>query len=133
MNWLARMLYGRNGIDPLCIALLICGFVISFIARFFRFTIAYPILMLVSYVFTGLLIFRVFSRNIAARQRENRAFLRIWSPVVSWFRMRHTISADAMHKYFRCPNCREYVRIPKGVGRVRIRCKRCMTEFERKT
>lgn len=132
MNWIARMLYGRNGLDPLSVALLICGFVISFVARLFRFTHIYLVLMLVTYVFAGLFLFRVFSRNIPARQRENQAFLRFWNPIVSWFRMRRTISADKIHKYFRCPNCREYVRIPKGVGRVRIRCKRCMTEFERK-
>lgn len=132
MNWLARVLYGRNGIDPLSVALLICGFIISFIARFFRFTIAYPILMVIVYVFAGLIIFRIFSRNIPARQRENQVFLKLWNPILSWFRMRRTISSDKAHKYFRCPNCGEYVRIPKGVGRVRIRCKRCMKEFERK-
>lgn len=133
MNWLARVLYGRNGIDPLSVALLILGFVISFIARLFRFSIAYPILMVVVYGCAALVIFRIFSRNIDRRQRENQAFLRIWNPIVSWFRMRRTISGDKTHKYFRCPHCKEYVRIPKGVGRVRIRCKRCMTEFERKT
>lgn len=132
MNWLARVLYGRNGIDPLSVALLIIGFIISFIARLFRFSIAYPILMIVVYLLAALVLFRVFSRNIDRRRRENDAFMRIWSPIVKWFRMRRTISADHMHKYFRCPKCRELVRIPKGVGRVRIRCKRCMTEFERK-
>ncbi len=132
MNWLARVLYGRNGIDPLSVALLIIGFIISFIARLFRFSIAYPILMAVVYLLAALVLFRVFSRNIDRRRRENDAFMRLWGPVVKWFRMRRTISADQTHKYFRCPKCRELVRIPKGVGRVRIRCKRCMTEFERK-
>mgnify|MGYP002625827682 CR=1 FL=1 len=32
---------------------------------------------------------------------------------------------DKEHKYFRCPKCRQTVRVPKGKGRVRITCKSC--------
>ncbi len=42
-------------------------------------------------------------------------------------------SKDKDHKYYICPTCKQIVRVPKGKGRIDIRCPRCSTVFEKRT
>ena len=37
------------------------------------------------------------------------------------------------HRYFRCPQCRATVRVPKGKGQIRITCPHCKHQFIKKT
>ena len=52
-------------------------------------------------------IFRMFSRNISARRRENQRFVGFFT------RLR-----DRDNRYFSCPKCRQMVRVPKGKGKI---------------
>ena len=38
----------------------------------------------------------------------------------------------SQYTYFRCPTCGQQMRIPRGVGKVKITCKGCSSEFEMK-
>ena len=67
-------------------------------------------------------IFRMYSRNIEARRRENAAFLRFFSRLT-----------DKQYRYFRCPGCRQVVRVPRGKGKINIRCPKCSRQFIKKT
>ena len=67
-------------------------------------------------------LFRMYSRNIEARRRENAAFQRFFT------RLR-----DRQNRYFTCPRCRQVVRVPRGKGRINIRCPKCGEQFVRKT
>ena len=76
---LQRFLYGRYGTDKLNIALLISGVVLMLIGGLFF----WPL----SFVADGMYIFalfRTFSRNLPARQREYQAFLRVYNPAAGW-------------------------------------------------
>ena len=66
--------------------------------------------------------FRMYSRNIEARRRENAAFLRFFSRLT-----------DKQYRYFRCPGCRQVVRVPRGKGKINIRCPKCSRQFIKKT
>lgn len=124
-------MYGRYGSDQLNMAILIAAVLLSLLnsilTMFLRDSQVYgsivaPILSLVVY---GLLIysfFRMLSRNIYKRQRENRRFTQLWS------RMK-----DRNNRYFRCPNCKQTVRVPRGRGKICIRCPKCGEKFTRKT
>lgn len=128
---LRRFMYGRYGSDQLNMAILIAAVLLSLLnsilTMFLRDSQVYgsivaPILSLVVY---GLLIysfFRMLSRNIYKRQRENRRFTQLWS------RMK-----DRNNRYFRCPNCKQTVRVPRGRGKICIRCPKCGEKFTRKT
>ena len=124
-------MYGRYGSDQLNMAILIAAVLVSLtnsiLTVFLRESGVYssivaPILSVTVY---GLLIysfFRMFSRNIYKRQRENRRFTQLWMRL-----------KDRNNRYFRCPNCKQTVRVPRGRGKICIRCPKCGEKFTRKT
>lgn len=132
-NWLRRFMAGRNGTDQLntalcgltLVLLLLCpltGGVLSGILQFL--------------VLIGLAVglFRTFSRNTARRQQENAVYLRKTqhlrseiSGAVSRFRQRRD------YRFFRCPSCRAWLRVPKGKGKLNITCRQCGERFTRDT
>lgn len=115
---------GRNGTDQLSIALLIAGFVISLFSNFF-----WPLIFL-SYAIYIWMLFRMFSRNLPARQWENQVFLRVWRPITQWFSFQRTRFRDRkLYRYFKCPHCGLRLRAPKGRGKIQVTCQKCHTEF----
>lgn len=115
---------GRNGTDQLSIALLIAGFVISLFSNFF-----WPLIFL-SYAIYIWMLFRMFSQNLPARQRENQVFLRVWRPITQWFSFQRTRFRDRkLYRYFKCPHCGLRLRAPKGRGKIQVTCQKCHTEF----
>ena len=77
---------------------------------------------------------RVFSRNFARRQEENRRYLLLREKVIAWFRLqRDRLRQRKDYAFYRCPGCRSIARVPRGKGRIRITCRRCGYTFERKT
>lgn len=114
---LRRFMYGRYGADQLGMALLVCAIVLllvdSFLLRGASF-LALPVMFFC--------IFRTYSRNIPARRKENAWFLRLTAPI-----------RDRKNRYFRCPGCRQSVRVPRGKGRIAITCPKCRRRFEKNT
>ena len=126
---LQRFLYGRYGTDKLNLALLIFGLILSLIGTL----VFWPVPLLADALYIWAL-FRTFSRNIPARQREYAAFLRFWSPIESWLRARKVrFSQRKQYKYFKCPNCRQELRAPRGRGKIEVTCQKCHNVFRTKT
>lgn len=126
-----RFMYGRYGTDQLNIALLIAAVAVSLthslLSLFLRYSTVYtrvisPVFYLLMLGLLGFCLFRTLSRNIYARQKENRWFRRWWD------RLR-----DRKNRYYRCPKCRQTVRVPKGKGKISIRCPKCGEKFIKKT
>ena len=126
---LQRFLYGRYGTDKLNLALLIFGLILSLIGTL----VFWPVTLLADALYIWAL-FRTFSRNISARQREYAAFLRFWSPIEGWLRARKVrFSQRKQYKYFKCPNCRQELRAPRGRGKIEVTCQKCHNVFRTKT
>lgn len=116
--WLARFMYGRYGSDKLNMVLLVTGLVISLISSFSGvFLLGY-----VSWIPFFFVLFRMFSRNIPARRRENQRFVNFLNRL-----------KDRDNRYFNCPQCHQMVRVPKGKGKINIRCPKCGNKFIKKT
>ena len=65
---------------------------------------------------------------------ENARFLALVRAVVRWFRKkRKTLQPDKEHYYFKCPNCGQPMRVPKGLGKIQITCRACASQFETKS
>lgn len=125
-NALARFMYGRNGTDQLNVALLVFYLVLCVLRVFFGHSeaaaVAFNILTLVTAV---LLLYRIFSRNLAKRRAENARFLNWWNPIRSRFAGMRQRSQDKDHKYFTCKNCKTICRVPVGKGKIEITCPKC--------
>ena len=127
---LRRFMYGRYGGDSLNFALLIFGLILSLFSSVTGF---WPLNTL-SYALYFYAIFRILSKNVPARQKEYYTFLKVWTPVQKWFRIKKTAFLERkQYKYFRCPNCRQYLRAPRGRGKILVTCQRCRKEFNQKT
>ena len=51
---------------------------------------------------------------------------------VQWMSMLRLLT-DKQYRYFRCPGCRQVVRVPRGKGKINIRCPKCSRQFIKKT
>lgn len=130
MNWLRNFMYGRYGADRLSIALIILSFVLSLFLRF----VPVPFVLLIAYIPLFYALFRILSRNISQRQRENEAFLRFYYPAVHWLKKKYErFKQMQTHKLYKCPGCSQQLRVPRGRGRIEITCPKCKTSFIKKT
>ena len=128
-NGLRKFMAGRRGPDELSMALLVAGVLLSVIGRFFRF----GLLELVGLIGYFLALFRVLSRNVEKRYNENVKFLNLWRnwrPAVSQFFNR--IRNITKYKYFKCPECKSRLRLPRKVGEVTVTCGKCHHAFKQK-
>ena len=129
MNFLRKLMYGRYGSDHLSFFLLFLYAVLIFIS-------ALPHMAWVSWLALAVLLwnlFRMFSRRIDRRRAENARFLALFGPFIRWFKMRRTIHRDKDHRYFKCPNCGQYLRVPRGKGKITVTCRNCGASFEERS
>lgn len=115
---LQRFMYGRNGSDQLSWALILAGILLCVISSLTDIGILYA----VGYIPLVFAIYRMYSRNLEKRDQENTRFLNFFTRI-----------KDRQNRYFSCPDCRQMVRVPRGKGRINIRCPKCGRQFIRKT
>lgn len=127
MDAIRRFMQGRYGSDVLTLFLMCVGIGLNIVSMFVPF---FSLFALAIFVFA---VWRMLSRNIYARQKENAAYLRGWYRVKNFF-LHLGPRADAKtHKHYKCPGCRQEVRVPRGKGKILITCPRCGKKFEKKT
>ena len=80
MNWLRGFMQGRRGPDPLTLALLVVYWPFSFLGRLpgFRFCSVLALVLL------AVAVYRIFSKDLIRRERENRLFLNYWRRLRAW-------------------------------------------------
>lgn len=127
MQKIQRFMMGRNGTDELSFALLGIYLLLAIVGIFFEWIYLLQLVLMI-YLF-----WRMFSRNVAARRRENEKFLSFWRPIAGWFRKKRDQLRDKEHRYYACPACKATLRLPKGKGKICITCPRCRKEFIKKT
>ena len=130
MNGFRNFMTGRYGIDQLTIALLVVGMVLTFTGDVFD---SYTLTM-ISYVVFLASIYRTLSRNILARQKENNKYLQYFNPARAWLKGKYNIvKSNKDYKYFKCPNCKQELRAPRGKGKIAVTCQKCHTKFIQKS
>ena len=125
-NAIQRFMYGRYGSDQLNVFLIVLYLLCYLLSAVTAFLPLYWLSLLLICV----TLFRILSRNIPARRRENAKFLQAAGPVIQWFRLRRTIHRDKDHRYFKCPNCGQQLRVPRGKGRITVTCRNCGASFQ---
>ena len=78
--------------------------------------------------------YRLCSRNITLRYKENSIYESITGKITGVFkRTRSEFDQRRNYHIYTCPNCSQKIRIPRGKGQIIIRCPKCMTEFKKKS
>lgn len=127
---LMRFMQGRYGVDTLTKFLLIVGLVLVFISAWFTDVIAGAVLYILGWVTVIYTYFRVFSRNVTKRYAENQAFLSRTYKIRSFFTgQKNMWKQRRVYHIYKCPGCKQKIRIPRGKGKIEVRCPKCGTTF----
>lgn len=130
MNWLQRIMIGRNGPDKLSNYTLATGFIFSIISTIFKI----KSLNLIATALLLITLFRLFSKNVYARRKENMAFLSfLYKLKVPFYKLKRHHDQKRIYKFYKCPSCKQELRVPKGKGNIKITCPKCKTVFEKRT
>lgn len=85
-------------------------------------------------VLISLTYWRLFSRKIYRQVRLNRAFERVWLPIMRPFRrLRYQVSQHWHYRFFHCAQCQQRIRVPRHHGRVQVTCPKCHHSFITRT
>ena len=129
-------MYGRYGGDTLnkvllgvYVAVVLIFSIVSMTLTFFPGvpdvvdTVLTLVYMALSILLIVVIFFRIFSRNIQKRRRENDRFCGFFKLIRNRFRDRKT------HVYRKCPKCKAVLRLPKAKGKHTVVCPRCKERF----
>lgn len=126
---LRNFMAGRNGSDQLGLALILSGLVLMIISSITGLVIIHYLGM-AAYIYA---LFRMFSRNVGKRRAENEKYMnfrRNFKTNISQFFAR--MKNSKQFKYFRCPECKARLRLPRKVGEVTVTCGKCHHQFKKK-
>lgn len=126
---LASFMAGRYGGDQLNLFLIVL-YLMFYVVFLFTRLLVFELLGTVVLVFT---LFRTLSRNLERRRAENNRFLQIVRPLWRKWSAFRARAHDKEHRYFKCPNCGQLMRVPKGKGRITVHCRACGAAFEEKS
>ncbi|MGN0966860.1 MAG: hypothetical protein ACI4OP_04630 [Candidatus Coprovivens sp.] len=129
-NLLNNILYGRNGIDELglfTIWIYIILSIINLVTNSFIGDLSALLLVV-------LILFRMLSKNITARQKENNIFNKITNFIFKPFENIKRNIKDKEHVYKKCPKCKTVLKLPlpskKGIQKAKCpKCKKSLTLF----
>ncbi len=136
MGFFQRMMYKfqnfmmyRYGGDKLSNTLSIVALILMFLSIFPYMRICY----FLAFVLIVWATFRMFSRNIPARQKELYKYIAITGKVKAFFhRKKRMWSERKTHKYLKCPNCKANLRVPRRKKKIEVSCPKCHKQFIKK-
>ena len=147
---LARFMQGRYGIDELGRFLMGTTFFILIMEML----TGWHVLTLVFWAIFILVYYRMFSRDYGKRYQENQRFLTArymfntkWHQIFykksntynnsgvkcQFQKLKREIQQRIQYHIYKCPNCSQKIRIPRGKGKIMVRCPKCNMEFMKKS
>lgn len=130
MNWLRKFMAGRYGVDQLSIFLIVVSLITLIISRVFKLNF----LNIISLVLLVYAYYRAFSKKVYKRSFENTKFLNATYPIRSKFRsLVNKVKGLKEYKYFKCSECNQEVRVPRGKGKIVLTCPKCKNKMTRRT
>lgn len=121
-----RFMQGRYGADKFSQFITIVALVLLVINIFLRVpVIGFICLALLVYTY-----FRMFSKNISARYKENQKYMQITGGIRQKFK---NVGQLGKYHIYKCPSCSQKIRIPRGKGKIEVTCPKCRTKFVKKS
>ena len=129
-NRFQQFMYGRYGMDQLNRFLSTVALIILVVSMFIR----RPIVEIVALALLFWCYYRMFSKNISKRYAENQKYLKMTAGIrrrlASW---KSQLAQRKIYHIYRCPGCKQKIRVPRGRGKIEIRCPKCNTRFVKKS
>lgn len=127
---LKKFMQGRYGLDEFGMFLLALGVIITLISSFTKNNILYLISLIILVIYA----YRIFSKNFKRRYKENALFVLLKDKIIGFFyKIKYNHNQRKIYRIFKCPSCKQKVRVPKGKGNITITCPKCKTEFKKKS
>ena len=126
MNKFYEFMRGRYGADELCAVCVVLALILQIILSLFDVWW----LSLIPLVPVAWTLYRMLSRNIVARRRENQVIAEIKAFAklcINRIRDRRT------HVYFKCLSCKTTLRLPRNKGDVSVTCPKCQAKMRMHT
>lgn len=127
---LYRFMNGRSGVDQLSKFILFLTIVLILISMFTGIQPFYQaaiVLIVIAY-------YRMLSKNYSRRYNENQIYLKYHNRFFGFFRNKMSFFKQSKtHHIYKCPSCKQKIRIPRGKGKIAITCPKCKTEFIKKS
>lgn len=131
---LIRFMQGRYGVDSFSKFLLVFGLVIVMFSSIFGGENISTIGYVLGWIVIIYCYFRMFSKNVTKRYAENQTFLAKTYKIRCFFqRQKNEWSQRKAYHIYKCPSCGQKIRIPKGKGKIEVRCPKCATTFVKKS
>ena len=149
-NYRKPFFSGRNGADELSVTLVVISVIVFLAAPIFDEKYIQGIFLLLGGILFVLGLLRSLSTNIGKRRHDNQVFLDLFRSETKEekerrkreeeekrerekLRKERRKEEEKTHAFFRCPQCGKELRVPKGKGKIKIRCPNCSHEFIRKS
>ena len=121
---------GRYGADELSRVMMFAAVAVMLINLFVRL----EILNIVVVALIVIIYLRMFSKNIQKRYEENCKYYALKQKVLGFFGKQKNTAQDLKTNHiWKCPNCGQKIRIPRGRGKVIVTCPKCRHEFTKKS
>ena len=127
--WFQRFMSGRYGFDQLNGFLCILSLILVVLGAWLSGFLYWLGLALLLWCY-----YRIFSRNIQKRYAENMKYLSLQNQAKDWLaRQKLRFDQRKVYRYFKCPHCKQSIRVPRGRGRISIPCPKCGTSLIKKS
>jgi len=125
VHWFRRC----NGADNLGMAIIVTSLIALILARI----TGLALLACVAIALYLWAMFRMFSHNKARRMQENNRFTQGWMKgKTEASQALNRLKNSRKYKYYRCPNCKARLRMPRGIGEKNVTCSQCRHTFKQK-
>lgn len=133
---LIRFMQGRYGVDSFSRFLLVLGLAAVLLSSVFsrHHALVGNVFYILGWIMIIYCYFRMFSRNVTKRYAENQTFLAKTYKIRTFFQRQKSMwKQRKVYHIYKCPNCKQKIRIPRGKGKIEIRCPKCSTTFIKKS
>lgn len=137
---MARFFSGRTGVDALGRTVTWIALLLMILTMITHSNIVYLLAM----VCIAYSLWRMLSKNYQKRYYENAKFLEKTAGIRRKFsgmpykirsfvsRVKSNHQQRKIYAIFKCPSCKQKLRVPKGRGKIEVTCNRCHAKFIKK-